>query len=105
MAHIMHDSITGAPASILGRQNQRISDAASKADWADALNAIAEAEDEIGRLRAFFIGLARRDGMTWADIGTLFGVSGEAIRKRYRESPDPWNAQDEDDDDEAMTFR
>ena len=44
---------------------------------------IAEAERELGRDEEVAVRRARAAGLSWAEIGTLLGVSKQAMHQRY----------------------
>lgn len=47
------------------------------------LAAIAEAKSEIARAEAAAVRHARMHGMSWAEIGTILGVSKQALHQRF----------------------
>lgn len=49
----------------------------------DRLAAIARAKAEIARAEAAAVRHARVHGLSWAEIGTVLGVSRQALHKRF----------------------
>ena len=49
----------------------------------DRLAAIARAKAEIAREEAAAVRYARVHGLSWAEIGTVLGVSRQALHKRF----------------------
>ena len=49
----------------------------------DRLAAIARAKAEIAREEAAAVRFARVHGLSWAEIGTVLGVSRQALHKRF----------------------
>ncbi len=47
------------------------------------LAAVAEARHALAREEAVAVRQARRAGLSWAEIGTLLGVSRQAMHKKY----------------------
>lgn len=49
----------------------------------DRLAAVARAKAEIAREEAAAVRFARVHGLSWAEIGTILGVSRQALHKRF----------------------
>lgn len=49
----------------------------------DRLAAVARAKGEIAREEAAAVRFARVHGLSWAEIGTILGVSRQALHKRF----------------------
>lgn len=60
---------------------------ADDASELDRLTRALDLSEHLGRLAenlvGFFVDEARRDGLTWTDIGTRLGVSRQAVQKRF----------------------
>jgi IS30 family transposase len=48
------------------------------------LAAVAEAKRELSRREDVAVRRARRVGLSWAEIGTLLGVTRQTIHRKYR---------------------
>lgn len=79
--------------SILGRHDEEILAAAGRGDWPEILRIVVKVEQETERLKEFFVELARRDGLSFGEIGEALGVTAEAVRvarkRRTDASVDP----------------
>ena len=47
------------------------------------LAAVAEAKQELARREEVAVRRARNEGLSWAEIGTMLGVSKQAMHKKY----------------------
>jgi len=47
------------------------------------LSRVAEAKREVGRAEEVAVRRARAAGLSWSEIGTLLGVSKQAMHQRY----------------------
>ena len=52
--------------------------------WIQELAAVAEAKRELSRREEVAVRRARHDGLSWAEIGTLLGVTRQTIHRKYR---------------------
>jgi DNA-directed RNA polymerase specialized sigma24 family protein len=48
------------------------------------LAAVAEAKSELSRREEVAVRRARHSGLSWAEIGTLLGVTRQTIHRKYR---------------------
>lgn len=48
------------------------------------LSAVAEAKRELSRREEVAVRRARNTGLSWAEIGTLLGVTRQTIHRKYR---------------------
>lgn len=52
--------------------------------WITELAAIREAKRELSRREEVAVRRARHRGLSWAEIGTLLGVTRQTIHRKYR---------------------